>query len=118
MSSNTLACFILTRAIGAGPDVELAVPSSPGNRIYGIKALGYINGQTFQVNDCIQFLDSPGSVGVITYKLKIYGAIPIAPTATTGFFINRAVTDSAATPPASLLSTRATSQVILQEIFA
>jgi hypothetical protein len=117
ISSNIKACFILTRAIGAGPDVELAVPSSPGNRIYGIRSLNFID-NTFQASDCIQFLDSPGSVGVITYKLKIYGAIPIAPTATTGFFLNRTPADSTATPPASLLSTRATSQVILQEIFA
>jgi len=117
ISSNINACFILTRAIGAGPDVELAVPLSPNNRIYGIKALGFIDAN-YQVNDCIQFLDSPGSVGVITYKLKIYGAIAIAGAATTGFFINRTVFDSLTVAPAAPTSTRATSQVILQEIFA
>ena len=116
-NSASRNCFILTRAIGAGPDVELSVPLIPGNRIYGIKALGFQDTNS-TTNDCIQFLDSPGSVGVITYKLKIYGNAPIAPSATTGFFINRTSADSNTTPPATPASTRATSQVILQEIFA
>ena len=111
-------CFILTRAIGAGPDVELSVPSSPSNRVYGIKALEYQYDNSTQINNCIQFLDSPGSVGVITYKLKIYGTTAIAPAATGGFFINRTSSDSSPTPPAFPNTTRATSQVILQEIFA
>jgi hypothetical protein len=118
--SNTTSvnCFILTRAIGAGTDVELAVPSSPSNRVYGIKALGYQQNNATQINNCIQFLDSPGSVGVITYKLKIYGNAAITPTATGGFFINRTSADSSPASPNLPNCTRATSQVILQEIFA
>ena len=116
--STSRNCFILTRAIGAGADVELSVPLSPSNRIYGIKALDYQENNSTQINNCIQFLDSPGSVGVITYKLKIYGTTAIAPAATAGFFINRTSADSSPTLPSLPNCTRATSQVILQEIFA
>jgi len=113
-NSASKNCFILTRAIGAGPDVELAVPLSPSNRVYGIKALGYQQDNATQINDCIQFLDSPGSVGVITYKLKIYGTTAQV----SGFYLNRTYADSSPTPPSLPNCTRATSQVILQEIFA
>ena len=113
--STSKNCFILTRAIGAGADVELSVPSSPGYRIYGIKALDYQESNAVQINNCIQFLDSPGSVDVITYKLKIYGNFtpPL-----TVFYLNRSSADSLTAPPTLPNSTRATSQVILQEIFA
>ena len=111
---NDQACryaFILTKAIGSGSDVEVATPSSPlTNQIYGIKALDPIF-YTYQQNTaCIQFLDSPGSAAVVTYKLKIYGSAQ-NPAATTQFFINRTTGDAAQN-----YVTRATSQVILQEI--
>lgn len=103
--------FILTKSIGGGADTEVAIPSSPlTNQIYGIKALDPIF-YTYQQNTaCIQFLDSPGSAAVVTYKLKIYGSAQ-SPAATTQFFINRTTGDAAQN-----YVTRATSQVILQEI--
>ena len=112
---NDQACryaFILTKSIGGGADTEVAVPSSPlTNQIYGIKALDPIF-YTYQQNTaCIQFLDSPGSAAAVTYKLKIYGSTPISSGLTTGFFINRTTGDAAQN-----YVTRATSQVILQEI--
>ena len=104
--------FILTKSIGGGADTEVAVPSSPStNQIYGIKALDPIF-YTYQQNTaCIQFLDSPGSAAAVTYKLKIYGSTSISLGSTTGFFINRTTGDAAEN-----YVTRATSQVILQEI--
>jgi hypothetical protein len=112
---NDQACryaFILTKSIGGGADTEVTVPSSPlTNQIYGIKALDPIF-YTYQQNTaCIQFLDSPGSAAAVTYKLKIYGSTEISSTSTTGFFINRTTGDAAQN-----YVTRATSQVILQEI--
>lgn len=112
---NDQACryaFILTKSIGGGADTEVAIPSSPlTNQIYGIKALDPIF-YTYQQNTaCIQFLDSPGSAAAVTYKLKIYGSTPISSGLTTGFFINRTTGDAAQN-----YVTRATSQVILQEI--
>jgi hypothetical protein len=112
---NDQACryaFILTKSIGGGADTEVTVPSSPlTNQIYGIKALDPIF-YTYQQNTaCIQFLDSPGSAAAVTYKLKIYGSTEISLASTTGFFINRTTGDAAEN-----YVTRATSQVILQEI--
>ena len=113
-STTTMNAFILTRATGAGPDVELSVPSgTPGLRIYGIKGLGLQTTLSVQNDSCIQFLDSPGSIGTMTYKLKIYGNGTLAAGPSSGFFLNRPPTDANAN---NIL--RATSQVILQEIFA
>jgi hypothetical protein len=104
--------FILTRSIGGGSDVEIAVPSSPlTGQVYGVKSLDPYFYTTQQNTSCIQYLDSPGSAAVVTYKLKIYGSTSIPLTANEGFFINRSTGDAA-----SNSTTRATSQVILQEI--
>ena len=104
--------FILTKSIGGGADTEVAIPSSPlSGQVYGIKALDPIFYVTQQNTSCIQFLDSPGSAAVVTYKLKIYGSTFIGLTSDQGFFINRSTGDAA-----SSSTTRATSQVILQEI--
>jgi hypothetical protein len=104
--------FILTKSIGGGADTEVAIPSSPlSGQVYGIKALDPIFYITQQNTSCIQFIDSPGSAAVVTYKLKIYGSTSITLTTDQGFFINRSTGDAA-----SSSTTRATSQVILQEI--
>ena len=109
-SDTSKYAFILTRSTGGGADIEIAVPTSPlSGQVYGIKALDPNFYNTQQNTACIQFLDSPGSAAAFTYKLKIYGSTPIASTSTTGFFINRSTGDASS-------ATRATSQVILQEI--
>jgi len=113
-SITTQNSFILTRAIGAGADAELSVPSgTTGFRIYGIKGLSVQKDLLVQNNSCIQFLDSPGSIGTMTYKLKIYGSGALVPGISTGFFLNRSPNDANI-----ITASRATSQVILQEIFA
>ena len=109
-SDTSKYAFILTRSTGGGADVEISVPSSPSSgQVYGIKALDPYFYITQQNTACIQFLDSPGSAAAFTYKLKIYGSTEISLTSTTGFFINRSTGDASS-------ATRATSQVILQEI--
>jgi hypothetical protein len=103
--------FILTRTVSS-VETELAIPTSPkALQVYGIKPVGMSFYDYQQVFDCIQFLDTPGPAGAVTYKLKIYGSTPIPLAATTGFFLNRTSADGNLA-----YATRATSQVILQEI--
>lgn len=110
-ANSTKYAFILTRTV-ASVETELAVPTSPqALQVYGIKPVGMSFYDYQQVFDCIQFLDSPGAAASVTYKLKIYGSTPITLAATTGFFLNRTSADGNLA-----YATRATSQVILQEI--
>lgn len=103
--------FILTRTVSS-VETELAIPTSPqALQVYGIKPVSEVFQTYQQVFDCIQFLDSPGAAASVTYKLKIYGSTPITLAATTGFFLNRTSADGNLA-----YATRATSQVILQEI--
>lgn len=103
--------FILTRTVSS-VETELAIPTSPqAIQVYGIKPVSQVFQTYQQVFDCIQFLDSPGAAASVTYKLKIYGSTSISLTATTGFFLNRTSADGNLN-----YATRATSQVILQEI--
>jgi hypothetical protein len=97
--------FILERVIGAAVQ-ELGIPTSAGSRINGIRV---------QPNDedtnstqsivPIIFVDSPTSTASVSYRVRIYGS------AENVFNLNRTSnnTDSSG-------YTRATSQVILQEI--
>ena len=97
--------FILERVIGAAVQ-ELGIPTSAGSRINGIRV---------QPNDedtnstqsiiPIIFVDSPTSTASVSYRVRVYGS------AANVFYLNRTSnnTDSSG-------YTRATSQVILQEI--
>lgn len=99
------AAFILERVIG-GTATELGVPTTPGSRIYGIKVQPWDADNTFSQSIVpISFVDSPGSTAAVTYRIKVYanGAYTFA--------LNRTITDTDSTN-----YTRATSQVILQEI--
>jgi hypothetical protein len=110
-ANSTKYAFILTRTV-ASVETELAIPTSPqALQVYGIKPVGMSFYDYQQVFDCIQFLDSPGAAAAVTYKLKIYGSVAIPLAATTGFFLNRTSADGDLN-----YATRATSQVILQEI--
>ena len=103
--------FILTRTVSS-VETELAIPTSPqALQVYGIKPVSEVFQTYQQVFDCIQFLDSPGAAASVTYKLKIYGSTSIPLAAATGFFLNRTSADGNLN-----YATRATSQVILQEI--
>jgi hypothetical protein len=110
-ANSTKYAFILTRTV-ASVETELAIPTSPqALQVYGIKPVGMSFYDYQQVFDCIQFLDSPGAAASVTYKLKIYGSTEITLASTTGFFLNRTSADGNLA-----YATRATSQVILQEI--
>jgi hypothetical protein len=97
--------FILERVIGAAVQ-ELGIPTSAGSRINGIRV---------QPNDedtnstqsiiPIIFVDSPTSTASVSYRVRVYGKDANV------FYLNRTSnnTDSSG-------YTRATSQVILQEI--
>lgn len=103
--STYVTAFILERVDGATV-TPLGVPSTPGNRIYGTKVAAPGSNNNAQSSIVISFLDSPASTNAITYRLRAYCRETSATLA-----INRTVnnTDSNA-------YTRATSQVILQEI--
>lgn len=97
--------FILERVIG-GVATELGVPTTPQSRIYGIKVQPWDADNTFSQSIIpISFVDSPASTAAVTYRVKVYsnGAYTFA--------LNRTITDANTTD-----YTRATSQVILQEI--
>lgn len=99
------AAFILERVIGAAVE-ELGIPTTPGSRIYGIKAQPWDADNTFSQSIVpISFVDSPGSTSAVTYRIKVYGNGAYT------FGLNRSITDGNDTN-----YTRATSQVILQEI--
>lgn len=98
--------FILERVDGATV-TPLGVPSTPGARIYGTKVAAYDgDSNRTQSSIVILFLDSPASTNSITYRLRSYCRDASGTVA-----INRTInaTDSNQ-------YTRATSQVILQEI--
>jgi hypothetical protein len=98
--------FILERVDGATV-TPLGVPSTPGsNRIYGTKVAAPGSSNNAQSSIVISFLDSPASTNAITYRLRSYCREPSATLA-----INRTVNNTD-----SNVYTRATSQVILQEI--
>lgn len=103
--STYVTAFILERVDGATV-TPLGVPSTPGNRIYGTKVAAPGSNNNAQSSIVISFLDSPASTNAITYRIRAYCRETSATLA-----INRTVnnTDSNA-------YTRATSQVILQEI--
>jgi hypothetical protein len=100
--------FILERVVGATV-TPLGVPSSPGaSRIYGTKVMPY-DGQndTTQSNIVILFVDSPLTTSAVTYRLKAY----TGSTSTQILYLNGTINQTDAD-----YNTRATSQVILQEI--
>ena len=97
--------FILERVIG-GSSTELGIPTSAGSRIYGIKTIPWDSDNTLSQSIVpISFVDSPGTTSAVSYRVKVYsnGAYTFA--------LNRTITDTDSTN-----YTRATSQVILQEI--
>jgi len=99
------AAFILERVIGATV-TELGIPTSAGLRINGIRVQPWDGNNDFsQLIVPICFVDSPTSTAAVTYRIKVYadGAYT--------FGLNRSITDTDNTN-----YTRATSQVILQEI--
>lgn len=104
--TNSLeTAFILERVDGATV-TPLGVPSTPGNRIYGTKVAAYDsdNNRT-QSTTVIAFLDSPASTNAITYRLRAYSS------SSSTLVINGTIGTTN-----SSQFTRATSQVILQEI--
>ena len=97
--------FILEQVIGA-TSTELGNPTSAGTRINGIKVMPFdTDDVSTQSIVSICFVDSPGSTAAVTYRIKVYanGAYT--------FGLNRTISDQDDT-----IHTRATSQVILQEI--
>ena len=99
------SAFILERVIG-GIATELGIPTTPGSRIYGIRIQPWDSDNTFSPSIVpICFVDSPASTAAVTYRVKVYsnGAYTFA--------LNRSTNDDNTTN-----GTRATSQVILQEI--
>ena len=99
------AAFILERVIGAAVE-ELGVPTSAGTRINGIRVQPWDGNNDFsQLIVPICFVDSPASTAAVTYRIKVYGDGAYT------FGLNRSITDTDNTN-----YTRATSQVILQEI--
>jgi len=100
-----VTAFILERVDGATV-TPLGVPSTPGNRIYGTKVAAPGSNNNAQSSIVISFLDSPASTNAITYRLRAYCRETSATLA-----INRTVNNTD-----SNVYTRATSQVILQEI--
>jgi len=99
------SAFILERVIGATV-TELGIPTSAGLRINGIRVQPWDGNNDFsQLIVPICFVDSPTSTAAVTYRIKVYadGAYT--------FGLNRSITDTDSTN-----YTRATSQVILQEI--
>lgn len=100
-----VTAFILERVDGATV-TPLGVPSTPGTRIYGTKVATLGSADNSQSSIVISFLDSPASTNAITYRIRAYCRETSATLA-----INRAVNNTD-----SNSYTRATSQVILQEI--
>ena len=104
---NYLTAFILERVIGSVV-TPLGVPASPGSyRTYGTKVMPFDaeDDNSTQANIVISFLDSPSSTSSVTYRIRAYGH---------GNYVlglNRTIGDDD-----SFGYTRATSQVILQEI--
>ncbi len=104
LTSENPFAFILQRVIGSVVQ-ELGIPSSPGNRTYGIKtAIPDLN--QYQTNNiCIGFIDSPLTTQSVSYKIRVYGSLANT------FYLNRPTnaTDGVRT-------SHSTSQTILQEI--
>jgi hypothetical protein len=100
--------FILERVIGAAVQ-ELGIPTSAGSRINGIKVIPFDDnfGSTQSIVS-ICFVDSPGSATSVSYRIKAYSNNA---SGDDNLYINRSLTDTD-----SSQFTRATSQVILQEI--
>ena len=99
------AAFILESVIGATV-TELGIPTSAGLRINGIRVQPWDGNNDFsQLIVPICFVDSPASTAAVTYRIKVYGDAAYT------FGLNRSITDLDNTN-----YTRATSQVILQEI--
>jgi hypothetical protein len=104
---NYMTAFILERVDGAVV-TPLGVPASPGTyRTYGTKVMPFDaeDDNSTQSNIVISFLDSPSSTSTLTYRVRAYGL---------GNYVlglNRTIGDVD-----QYGYTRATSQVILQEI--
>ena len=100
--------FILERVIGAAVQ-ELGIPTSAGSRVNGIKVMPFDDnfGSTQSIVS-ICFVDSPGSAASVSYRIKAYSNNA---SGDDNLYINRTLTDSNDSG-----YTRATSQVILQEI--
>ena len=104
---NYMTAFILERVIGSVV-TPLGVPASPGEyRTYGTKVMPFDaeDDNSTQANIVISFLDSPSSTSSVTYRIRAYGL---------GNYVlglNRTIGDLD-----NFGYTRATSQVILQEI--
>lgn len=103
-----VTAFILERVIGAAVQ-ELGIPTSAGSRVNGIKVMPYDDnfGSTQSIVS-ICFVDSPGSAASVSYRIKAYSNNA---SGDDNLYINRTLTDSNDSG-----YTRATSQVILQEI--
>ena len=97
--------FILERVIGAAVQ-ELGIPTTAGSRINGIRVQPYDNnnGSTLSIVP-ISFVDSPTSTASVSYRVRVYGS------AANVFYLNRTLSDNNDSN-----HSRATSQVILQEI--
>ena len=105
-----VTAFILERVIGSAVQ-ELGVPTSAGNRVNGIKVMSYdVDFNSTQSIVSICFVDSPGSAASVSYRIKAYSNNA---SDNDNLYINRSVTDTN-----NSQFSRATSQVILQEIFA
>ena len=103
-----VTAFILERVIGAAVQ-ELGIPTSAGSRINGIKVMPYdddFNSTQSIVPIC--FVDSPASTASVSYRIKVYSNVA---SGDDNFYLNRSRNDTDSTA-----FTRATSQVILQEI--
>lgn len=108
--SQIKQAFILERVIGGSP-TPLGVPSSPGSRIYGTKVMPYdSDNATTQSNIVISFVDSPATTSAVTYRIKAYTGPSTGSTSQT-MYLNGTINQTDAD-----YNTRATSQVILQEI--
>ena len=103
-----VTAFILERVIGAAVQ-ELGIPTSAGSRVNGIKVMPFDDnfGSTQSIVS-ICFVDSPGSAASVSYRIKAYSNNA---SGDDNLYINRTLTDSNDSG-----HTRATSQVILQEI--
>lgn len=103
-----VTAFILERVIGATVQ-ELGIPTSAGSRVNGIKVMPYDNdSNSTQSIVSICFVDSPGSAASVSYRIKAYSNVA---STNDNLYINRSITDTDTSN-----FTRATSQVILQEI--
>lgn len=103
-----VTAFILERVVGSTV-TELGVPINPETRTNGIKVMPFdFDTNSTQANIVISFLDSPNTTSAVTYRIKCYSYGNVI------LYLNRTAGD--ANEQYENGYTRATSQVILQEI--